>query len=124
MSAPRKSKSYTYANGFEKKVNRKDLQIDDRTYKHFVHEYDFLDDKTTFLRLVIAKYDKSIESPTMDDISYEIHYHKLWKVGSKKRFVPYGKNFFWEPSRKMWPALLASHGLASPDDITIYGCRV
>ena len=118
--------SYSITNGFEKKVNRKQLQIDDRPYKHFVHGVELADKETTLLRLVLAKYDANIDSPTMDDMSYEIHYYKLWKVkGGKKRLqMEVGNDFFWEPSRKMWPVLLKSHGLDSPDDISIYGCRV
>ena len=107
-------------------MNRKELNIDDRTYKHFVHGVDLADTETTLLRLVFVKYHANMDSPTMDDISYEIHYYKLWKVnGGKKRLqVEVGNDFFWEPSRKMWPVLLKSHGLASPNDITIHGCRV
>jgi hypothetical protein len=92
--------SITYKNDF-KNVNNEKLSAkllnDNKVWKHFVHEYDYLDSQTTFLRVVIAKYNKNIESPTIDDISYEIHYHKLWKVGSKKRLQLNGKNSSGSP---------------------------
>ena len=120
--------SYTYENGFTKAMKKKDVIDPDRNWKHFVHEVNPLDEKATVCRFVFAKYDKSIDSPVMDDMSYEIHYYSMWKykTATKKgrKILVNGKALHWEPSRKMWPVLLKSHGLDSPDDISIYGCRV
>ena len=70
--------SYTYENGFAKAMKKKDVIDPDRNWKHFVHDVDPLDEKATVCRFVFAKYDKSIDSPVMDDMSYEIHYYPMW----------------------------------------------
>ena len=120
--------SYTYENEFAKPMKKKDVIDPDRNWKHFVHDVNPLDEKATVCRFVFAKYDKSIDSPVMDDMSYEIHYYSMWKyeTATKKgrKLLVNGTALHWEPSRKMWPVLLKSHGLDSPDDISIYGCRV
>ena len=120
--------SYTYENGFTKAMKKKDVIDPDRNWKHFVHDVNPLDEKATVCRFVFAKYDKSIDSPVMDDMSYEIHYYPMWyyeKNGQRrKRLRLNGKAKIWEPSKVMWKWMLASHGLNSPNDITINGCRV
>ena len=61
----------------------------------------------------------------MDDISYEIHYYRCEKKGKKKHlWLDENTKLNWEPSKHMWPKMLATHGLKTPYDITIYGCRV
>ena len=62
--------SYTYENGFTKAMKKKDVIDPDRNWKHFVHDVNPLDEKATVCRFVFAKYDKSIDSPVMDDMSY------------------------------------------------------
>ena len=120
--------SYTYENEFAKPMKKKDVIDPDRNWKHFVHDVNPLDEKATVCRFVFAKYDKSIDSPVMDDMSYEIHYYPMWyyeKNGQRrKRLRLNGKAKIWEPSKVMWKWMLASHGLNSPNDITINGCRV
>ena len=120
--------SYTYENEFAKSMKKKDVIDPDRNWKHFVHDVNPLDEKATVCRFVFAKYDKSIDSPVMDDMSYEIHYYPMWyyeKNGQRrKRLRLNGKAKIWEPSKVMWNWMLASHGLNSPNDITINGCRV
>ena len=120
--------SYTYENEFAKPMKKTDVIDPDRNWKHFVHDVNPLDEKATVCRFVFAKYDKSIDSPVMDDMSYEIHYYPMWyyeKNGQRrKRLRLNGKAKIWEPSKVMWNWMLASHGLNSPNDITINGCRV
>ena len=120
--------SYTYENEFAKPMKKKDVIDPDRNWKHFVHDVDPLDEKATVCRFVFAKYDKSIDSPVMDDMSYEIHYYPMWyyeKNGQRRKRLRFnGKAKIWEPSKVMWKWMLASHGLNSPNDITINGCRV
>ena len=121
--------SYTYENGFTKAMKKKDVIDPDRNWKHFVHDVDPLDEKATVCRFVFAKYDKSIDSPVMDDMSYEIHYYSMWKyeTATKKgrKLLVNGTALHWEPSRIMWKRFLTpQHGLKSPDDISIYGCKV
>jgi hypothetical protein len=87
-----------------------------------------LDKNATVCRFIFAKYNKGIDSPELDDMSYEIHYYPMWKYKTKKK---QGKKIkvnggvkHWEPSRKMWEWFLPKHGLTSPNDITIHGCRI
>ena len=110
-------------------MKKKDVIDPDRNWKHFVHDVDPLDEKATVCRFVFAKYDKSIDSPVMDDMSYEIHYYSMWKyeTATKKgrKLLVNGTALHWEPSRIMWKRFLTpQHGLKSPDDISIYGCKV
>ena len=121
--------SYTYENGFTKAMKKNDVIDPDRNWKHFVHDVNPLDEKATVCRFVFAKYDKSIDSPVMDDMSYEIHYYSMWKyeTATKKgrKLLVNGTALHWEPSRIMWKRFLTpQHGLKSPDDISIYGCKV
>jgi hypothetical protein len=121
--------SYTYENGFTKAMKKKDVIDPARNWKHFVHDVNPLDEKATVCRFVFAKYDKSIDSPVMDDMSYEIHYYSMWKyeTATKKgrKLLVNGTALHWEPSRIMWKRFLTpQHGLKSPDDISIYGCKV
>ena len=121
--------SYTYENGFTKAMKKNDVIDPDRNWKHFVHDVNPLDEKATVCRFVFAKYDKNIDSPVMDDMSYEIHYYSMWKyeTATKKgrKLLVNGTALHWEPSRIMWKRFLTpQHGLKSPDDISIYGCKV
>ena len=121
--------SYTYENGFTKAMKKKDVIDPARNWKHFVHDVNPLDEKATVCRFVFAKYDKSIDSPVMDDMSYEIHYYSMWKYETAtkkgKKLLVNGTALHWEPSRIMWKRFLTpQHGLKSPDDISIYGCKV
>ena len=120
--------NYTYENDYERFVNAKKLGFEPdsaQKWKHIVHGVDAGDKKTTLCRLVIAKYSRGVESPTTDDISYEIHYYRCEKKGKKKHlWLDENTKLNWEPSKHMWPEMLATHGLKTRGDITIYGCRV
>jgi hypothetical protein len=125
--------SYTYKNAFAKAMKKNEVIDPDRDWKHFVHAVDPLDENPTVGRFVFAKYNKDIVSPTLDQMSYEIHYYPMWKhekngqTRKKLRLIEKDGNprvRFWEPSKVMWSWMLDSHGLDSPSDITIHGCRV
>ena len=118
--------NYTYKNDLQKFVHTKNLKMDQSPkWNHIAHGVDTTDNQTTLCRLVIAKYSKSVEQPTMDDIQYEVHYYRCGKIGKKKTmYLDEDTKFNWEPSKHLWSKLLVRHGLTSLDDITVYGCRV
>jgi hypothetical protein len=120
--------SYTYKNEFSKPMKKNEKIDPDRNWKHFVHDVDPLDEKPNVCRFVFVKYNKNIVSPSLEQMSYEIHYYPMWKYETKtkkgKKLTMNGQSKHWEPSRVMWKWFLPSHGLTSKDDITIHGCRV
>ena len=118
--------NYTDSNGFERFVHTKKLQMDpSRDWNHIVHGVDTNDKDTTLCRVVITKYSKAILQPTLDDMQYEVHYYRCEKAGKKKTlYLDAETKLNWQPSKHLWSKLLVRHGLTSPDNISVYGCRV
>ena len=118
--------NYTDSNGFERFVHTKKLQMDpSRNWNHIVHGVDTNDKVTTLCRVVITKYSKAILQPTLDDMQYEVHYYRCEKAGKKKTlYLDAETKLNWQPSKHLWSKLLVRHGLTSPDNISVYGCRV
>jgi hypothetical protein len=118
--------NYTYMNDFEKFVHAKKMHMDpSRNWNHIAHGVDTNDKDTTLCRVVIAKYSKSIQQPTLDDMQYEVHYYRCEKAGKKKAlYLDEDTKLNWQPSKHLWSKLLVRLGLTSPDDISEYGCRV
>lgn len=118
--------NYTYINGFEKFVHAKKLQMDpSRNWNHIVHDVDTNDKDITLCRVVVAKYNKSIQQPTLDDMQYEVHYYRCEKAGKKKiLYLDADTKLNWQPSKHLWSKLLVRLGLTGPNDISVYGCRV
>ena len=118
--------NYTDSNGFERFVHTKKLQMDpSRDWNHIVHGVDTNDKDTTLCRVVITKYSKAILQPTLDDMQYEVHYYRCEKAGKKKTlYLDAETKLNWQPSKHLWSKLLVRHGLTSPANISVYGCRV
>ena len=118
--------NYTDSNGFERFVHTKKLQMDpSRNWDHIVHGVDTNDKDTTLCRVVITKYSKAILQPTLDDMQYEVHYYRCEKAGKKKTlYLDAETKLNWQPSKHLWSKLLVRHGLTSPANISVYGCRV
>ena len=118
--------NYTDSNGFERFVHTKKLQMDpSRNWNHIVHGVDTNDKVTTLCRVVITKYSKAILQPTLDDMQYEVHYYRCEKAGKKKTlYLDAETKLNWQPSKHLWSKLLVRHGLTSPANISVYGCRV
>ena len=118
--------NYTDSSGFERFVHTKKLQMDpSRNWNHIVHGVDTNDKVTTLCRVVITKYSKAILQPTLDDMQYEVHYYRCEKAGKKKTlYLDAETKLNWQPSKHLWSKLLVRHGLTSPANISVYGCRV